>query len=102
MRIGGGVYWRDGTWFARVGLLHAFAQNHPGENETPTPGYNLLKAELSYTRKLLPNFLGFREVTVGVTGTNLLDDVMRNSVSFRKDEVVLPGRSFRLFANARF
>ncbi len=27
MRVGGGVYWRDASWFARVNLLHAFAQN---------------------------------------------------------------------------
>ena len=47
VRIGGGVYWRDANWFARVNLLHAFAQNDIATaGETPTDGYNLLKAEL--------------------------------------------------------
>ena len=26
-RVGGGVFWRDANWFARVNLLHAVAQN---------------------------------------------------------------------------
>ena len=25
--VGGGVYWHDANWLARVNLLHAFAQN---------------------------------------------------------------------------
>jgi iron complex outermembrane receptor protein len=41
-------------------------------------------------------------VTLGLRGTNLLDDVIRNAASFRKDEVVLPGRNVRLFLTARF
>ncbi len=28
VRIGGGVFWRDANWLARVRLLHAFAQNN--------------------------------------------------------------------------
>src|SRR5262249_1493985 len=27
MRVGGGLYWRNDAWLARVRLLHAFAQN---------------------------------------------------------------------------
>ncbi len=101
-RLGGGVYWRDGRWFARVGLLHAFAQNNFSENETPTDGYNLLKAEVSYTKKLKPVDFGPREVTVGVVGNNLLNEDVRNSVSFKKDEVLLPGVNVKVFANLRF
>ena len=100
-RLGGGVFWRDGAWFARVGLLHAFAQNDVAAEETPTPGYNLLKAELSYTSNFRPGqFL--RTMTVGVVGTNLLDEDVRNSVSFKKDEVLLPGRGVRVFASMRW
>ena len=101
-RLGGGVFWRDANWFARVGLLHAFAQTELAAEETPTPGYNLLKAELSYTKKLKPEGLGPREVTLGLTGTNLLDDDVRNAVSFKKDEVLLPGRGVRAFATIRW
>ena len=27
VRVGGGVFYRDTNWFARINLLHAFAQN---------------------------------------------------------------------------
>ncbi len=43
-----------------------------------------------------------KEARFGIVGTNLLDDEVRNHVSFRKDEVLLPGRSVRLFASAKF
>ena len=41
------------NWFARINLLHAFAQNDIAPiGETPTAGYNLLKAEVTYNTKL--------------------------------------------------
>ena len=101
-RLGGGVYLKNSAWYARVGLLHAFAQNNLALNETPTKGYNLLKAELAYTMKAPPNTLGIKETRLGIVGTNLLNDEVRNHVSFRKDEVLLPGRSVRLFASTTF
>jgi iron complex outermembrane receptor protein len=102
MRVGGGVFYRDGNWLARVNLLHAFAQNDVSAVETPTPGYNLLKAEISYTRKIKEAGVGIYELTLGMTADNLLNDDIRNSVSFTKDEVLMPGRNIRLFANVRF
>lgn len=102
MRLGGGLSWRDANWLARVNFIHAFAQDDPGANETPTPGYNLLKAELSYTDKIRDPGSPFTSFTVGAVGDNLLNDDIRNSVSFRKDEVLLPGRTFRAFATLRF
>ena len=102
MRLGGGVFWRNANWFTRVNLLHAFEQDDISPNETPTAGYNLLKAEISYTTELKANGFGMREFTVGVTGDNLLNEDIRNSVSFKKDEVLMPGASVRVFANAKF
>ena len=72
-----------------------------------TEGYvvarrNLLKAELTYTMKLAANQFNVKEARFGIVGTNLLDDEVRNHVSFRKDEVLLPGRSVRLYASAKF
>jgi iron complex outermembrane recepter protein len=101
-RIGGGVFVRADGWFAQVGLLHAYAQNDVAPNETRTPGYNNLRAEVSYTKKLPKNAAGLSEVTVGIVGNNLLDDVIRNSVSFKKDEVLLLGRDVRGFVTAKF
>lgn len=51
VRLGGGLYWRDADWLTRINLRHAFAQNDIAETgETPTKGYNLLRAEVSYRR----------------------------------------------------
>ena len=85
-----------------MGLLHAFAHEATGVNETPTPGYDLLKAEIGYTRRFDKASTGLAEATVGIVGNNLLDDRVRNSVSFRKDEVLLPGRDVRAYATVRF
>jgi iron complex outermembrane receptor protein len=104
VRIGGGLYWRDPNWLARVKLLHAFAQNDVAQvAETSTPGYDDLRAELSYSWRSLkspPDRLS--EATIGITGTNLLNRNIRNSVSYSKDEVLLPGASVRLFATLKY
>jgi iron complex outermembrane receptor protein len=103
VRLGGGLFWRDANWLARVNLLHAFAQNNiAATGETPTGGYNLLKAELSYRMKFEPDNPWGSEMTLGLVGNNLLNADIRNSVSFRKDEVLLPGANLRVFANILF
>ena len=101
-RLGGGVYLRADGWFARVNLLHAFDHQATALFETPTPGYNDLRAELSYTKVVDPAIYGASAITLGVQGRNLLDDDIRNSTSFKKDEILLPGRNVRLFLTARF
>src|SRR6516164_3219907 len=104
MRVGGGVYWRNDAWLARVRLLHAFAQNNVARiAETPTPGYDDLRAEVSYTSKpSKPKPDQLSETTFGIVGTNLLNQDIRNSVSYTKDQVLLPGISVRLFARVRY
>ena len=104
VRVGGGIYWRDDAWLARVRLLHAFAQNDIAPvAETPTPGYDDLRAEVSYTRKVAkPNRDELSEMTFGLTGTNLLNQDIRNSVSYTKDQVLLPGAAVRLFARLKY
>lgn len=101
-RLGGGVYLRADGWFARVNLLHAFDHQATALFETPTPGYDDLRAELSYTKAVDPAVYGASAITLGVQGRNLLDADIRNSTSFKKDEILLPGRNVRLFLTARF
>ena len=104
MRIGGGIYWRNDAWLARVRLIHAFAQNDIAPvAETPTPGYDDLRAEVSYSwkpAKVRSDQLS--EMTFGLVGTNLLNQDIRNSVSYSKDEVLMPGASVRLFARLKY
>ncbi|MDI1262100.1 MAG: TonB-dependent receptor [bacterium] len=103
VRVGGGLFWRDANWLTRINLLHAFAQNDIAPiGETTTAGYNLLKAEVSYKTKLDPSWFGAREMTVGLVGNNLLNENIRNHVSYTKDEVLLPGIGVRAFANLKF
>jgi iron complex outermembrane recepter protein len=96
-RLGAGIYYRDADWLARLNLLHAFAQHEFATFDTPTPGYNLRNAELSYTTKLDKQANLTPEITVGIKAENLLNDDIRNSVSYKKDEVLLPGVNVRLF-----
>lgn len=100
-RLGGGLFYRDVNWTAKVHLLHAFAQNRLGAFETPTDGFNLLNAELSYTRKFERSGL-VPEVTVGLKGENLLNERIRLHQSYKKDEVLQSGMNVRLFMAAKF
>lgn len=103
VRVGGGLFWRDANWLWRVNLLHAFGQNDVAViAEAPTPGYNLLKAEITYKTPLDPTRFGAREMTLGLVGNNLLNENIRNSVSYNKDEVLMPGIGVRAFANLKF
>lgn len=100
-RLGGGLYFRDFAWIARANLLHAFAQDELATNETETGSYTLLNAELSYTFRGQTADGNAPVTTIGVRGENLLDDDVRNSASFKKDEVLLPGASIRLFGDVK-
>src|SRR5947209_3562300 len=102
-RIGGGVYFRNADWFGRINLLHAFAQNDIADvGETTTDGYNLLRAEVSHTWRFKDEPSGIQQLMVGVVGNNLLNQDIRNHVSYTKDFGLMPGASVRLFARAKF
>jgi iron complex outermembrane receptor protein len=62
----------------------------------------LLRAELSYTHAFSRTDNGPREITVGLAGDNLLNEAIRNHISFKKNEVLQPGLGVRLFTNVRF
>jgi iron complex outermembrane receptor protein len=96
-RAGVGLFFRNEAWRARASLLHAFEQDKFGANDTPTKGYTLLGADMSYTFKLPQQASLVPEMTIGLKAENLLDDDVRNAVSFKKDEVLEPGRSIRLY-----
>ena len=104
-RLGGGIYYRDANWFARVGILHAFDHDQVNreENEETTPGYNLVSAEISYTNKLPDTSTVGTEYTIGIKGSNLADDAVLNSSSFkRREDVLEPGANVKAFAKIKF
>jgi iron complex outermembrane recepter protein len=101
-RLGGGLYYKDSHWFMRAGVLHAFDQDRIALNETPTDGYTLVSAEISYTSKLESLGTMVPEFTVGLKGENLADDDVRIHSSFKKDDVLQPGANARLFGSIKF
>lgn len=101
-RLGGGIYYHDANWVARVGLLHAFDQDQFGLNEEATPGYTLVNAELSYTTEVRAPDGTASLVTVGVRGDNLADEEVLDHTSFKRSEGVLqPGASVRAFGSVK-
>lgn len=100
MRVGAGVYYEADKLTGRVGFLYAFRQNDVGAFETETSGYTLLNAELHYL--LSKEITGSTPVEFSIIGENLLNDDVRNHVSFKKDGMLLPGRNVRFAVAARF
>lgn len=104
-RAGAGLFYRDPQWLARISALHAFRQDTLSiidPKDTATSGYKLLNAELAYTWKAEHEGRLVPQWTLGIKGENLLDEDIRNHVSVRKDEVLQPGRTVRLFGSIKF
>lgn len=102
-RLGGGIYYRDGKWFARTAVLHAFDQDRVAPGELTTPSYTLLNAELSYAVKTAGPAGLTPAMNIGLKGENLLDDKVLNSASFKRREGVLePGANVRIFGKISF
>lgn len=103
-RVGAGLYYRDPAWLARVFTLTALRQDDVSSldiKDTPTNGYTLVNAELAYTFETGSTDAVASLMTIGIKGENLLDDDVRNHVSFKKDEVLQPGRSVRIFGSIK-
>lgn len=100
MRAGAGMFYAGERVSGRFGFLHAFAQGRLSAGETETGSYTDLKGEVRY---LLPqDMVGGNAVELALVGENLLDDDIRNHVSFKKNDVLQPGRNVRFVVTARF
>lgn len=99
MRYGAGVYYKTDAIFTRLGFLRAEEQDDLGAGETETAGYTLLNADARYNLDLPDSAL---QLNLALEGRNLLDDDVRNHVSFKKNDVLQPGRDVRLVATLKF
>src|SRR5690606_7028082 len=99
-RAGAGLFYEDAQISGRFGFLHAFAQDRLSANETETGGYTDLRAELRY--RFIAPFTGAEAVELAIVGENLLDEDIRIHSSFKKNDLLQPGRDIRLVATARF
>ncbi len=80
------------AWYAVIRWTHAWAQHRPGNNETRTPGYNLLDARL----ELQTTNTDLGKARLFVNASNLLNEDIRHSVSFLRSFAPQIGRNFEL------
>jgi len=99
MRWGGSVFYKHERVTGRFGFLRNEAQWHPAPDEFATDAFTMLDLTL---RVPLPFFEERAPSELLFTASNLLDVRARNAVSFTKEEVLLPGRSFRFALRTQF
>jgi iron complex outermembrane receptor protein len=97
-RIGASIGYRQADWRAGLSWTHARGQERLAAFEdTPTPAYNLVDANLSYTQKLEK-----MDLTWFLLAKNLLNEDIRLSTSLLKDISPLPGRNLVFGVRAHF
>lgn len=97
-RVGLSLDWDREDWAGELAWIHADDHTRVAEYETRTPGYDLLNAELSW----LTPFSQRSEWEVFFKAQNLLDEDIRNSTSYLKDQAPQIGRNFTLGIRALF
>lgn len=97
LRLGSQLSYSHGAWFAELSAVRYFDQNRVAEFETPTAGYTLVDAHLSYTFELSGLAL-----SLFAKGVNLGNQEARVHSSFLKDLAPLPGRGFSVGLRGEF
>lgn len=100
-RTGLSVGHQQGAWRSSLSVLQANAHHRiASENiseETPTPSYTRVDANLSYTQRYR-----MTDLTWFFLARNLLNEEIRLSTSLLKDFTPQPGRNFLIGVRARF
>jgi len=97
-RFGLGLDWHFKSWTANLTWIRADDHSDVAEYETPTPGYDLLNADVTWR-------LPWSERSaweVFLKGHNLLDEDIRNSTSYLKDQAPQIGRNWVLGVRTSF
>lgn len=93
LRLLGGLEAQGDRLSARAEVEHVFDQDRVTQFETPTDGYTMVNASISF--KPLP---GNDRTTLMLSANNLFDVEARRHASFLKDFAPLAGRDIRLTA----
>ncbi|PSJ39639.1 TonB-dependent receptor [Allosphingosinicella deserti] len=97
LRVLGGIEAQSETLQGRVEVEWTDDQGRLAENETPTDGFTLVNASLSWKPfKTHPN------TSLTVSANNIFDVDARRHASFLKDVAPLAGRDFRVSARVSF
>ncbi len=97
-RIGVEFNYADGPWQGMVSAFRYAKQDRIAENETPTDGYTLVDASVSYEWSLS----AMSSLQVFLKGSNLTDTEARRHTSPLKEYAPLPGRSALLGMRLQF
>ena len=97
LRVLGGLEAQGARVDARVEVEWTDDQTRTAQFETPTDGFTLVNASLSW--RPLPDT---KNLTLSLSANNIFDVEARRHASFTKDYVPLAGRDFRLTARASF
>lgn len=97
MRHGAKLSYEDGRWSADLQVRHARRQDRITAGETPTPGYTLVNASVSYLI-----IAGSVNYELFARGTNLTDAKAREHTSFLKKFAPLPGRGLLAGVRMKF
>jgi iron complex outermembrane receptor protein len=87
-RIGAELRGERGPWRASLGAIRTLRQDDVALGETPTAGYTLVDAQVTWHRDVALD----TTVELYAKGTNLMDAQARVHTSFLKDFAPLPGR----------
>lgn len=93
LRLLGGVEAQGERFSARAEVEHVFDQDRVTGFETPTDGYTMVNASLSFKP-----LMGNDRTTLMLSANNLFDVEARRHASFLKDYAPLAGRDIRLTA----
>ncbi len=96
-RLSTQLNFNQGPWSAEASVTRYFKQSNIAENETPTEGYSLLDARVSYD---LP--VTSYDANLYLAADNLTNEEARVHTSFLKDQAPLPGRNIKLGAQLSF
>jgi iron complex outermembrane receptor protein len=97
LRFLGGIEAQSDRLNGRLEVERVTGQNRLAELETPTGGYTMVNASLSF----IP-FASHRETSLTLSANNIFDVVARRHVSFLKDYAPLAGRDLRITARVSF
>ncbi|MGC4252412.1 MAG: TonB-dependent receptor [Sphingobium sp.] len=93
LRLLGGLEFQGDRLSLRGEVEHSFKQDRIAETETPTKGFTLVNASLSWKP-----LMGNDRTTLTLSANNIFDVEARRHASFLKDYAPLAGRDIRLTA----
>ncbi|BAI97951.1 TonB-dependent receptor [Sphingobium sp. TA15] len=93
LRLLGGVELQGDRLSLRGEVERSFAQNRIADTETPTDGFTLVNASLSFKP-----IKGNERTTITLSANNIFDVEARRAASFLKDYAPLTGRDIRITA----